>query len=100
MQTRPLGTSGLLSSALGLGCMPMSHGYGTVESRDKAEALATLGAAVALGINHFDTAEVYGPYTNEELLAEFLAGQRAGLLVASKFGFRLDADGKAAGLDG
>ena len=100
MQTHPLGKTSLRTSALGLGCMPMSHGYGTAGSRDPAEAHATLAAAVDLGITHFDTAEVYGPWTNEELLAEFLPGRRAGLLVATKFGFRLGADGKAAGLDG
>lgn len=100
MDTRELGTSGLLSSALGLGCMPMSHAYGTEDSRDPAEGLATLEAAVELGITHFDTAEVYGPWTNEELLARLIRSRRERLVIASKYGFKIGADGRSAGLDG
>ena len=100
MDTRKLGSTGLLSSALGLGCMPMSHAYGTADSRDPAEALATLEAAAELGITHFDTAEVYGPWTNEELLAPFIKGRRESLVIATKFGFRIGSDGRSSGLDG
>ena len=100
MDSRALGDGGLRVSALGLGCMPMSHGYGSAASRDPAEAVATLDAALALGINFFDTAEVYGPHSNEELLGSFRAGRRDAFLVATKFGFRIGADGKIAGLDG
>ena len=80
--------------------MPMSHGYGNAGARDASESLATLSAAVDLGVTFFDTAEVYGPHTNEELLGQFLRGRRERLVVATKFGFRIGADGKAAGLDG
>ncbi|SRR5579871_1069700 len=100
MDTRALGRQGLRVSAIGLGCMPMSHGYGEAASRDPAESLATLAAAVDLGVTFFDTAEVYGPWSNEELLGKFLKTRRERLVVASKFGFRIGADGKAAGLDG
>ena len=100
MQTRALGTTGLRSSALGLGCMPMSHAYGTAATRDPTEALATLEAALDLGISHFDTAEVYGPWTNEELLARFIKGRRERVTIATKFGFRIDAAGRTDGLDG
>src|SRR5262249_41255933 len=100
MQTRTLGRNGLQVSAIGLGCMPMSHGYGAAAARDEAEAIATLAAAVELGVTLFDTAEVYGPFTNEKLLGRFLPGRRERLVIATKFGFRMGADGKAAGLDG
>jgi aryl-alcohol dehydrogenase-like predicted oxidoreductase len=100
MQTRTLGRNGLTVSAIGLGCMPMSHGYGPAAARDPGEALATLAAAVELGVTLFDTAEVYGPFTNEELLGSFLPGRRDRVVIATKFGFRVGADGKAAGLDG
>ena len=100
MDSRALGNGGLRVSALGLGCMPMSHGYGSAASRDPAEALATLDAALGLGISFFDTAEVYGPHSNEELLGRFRAGRRDALVIATKFGFRIGAEGKIAGLDG
>jgi aryl-alcohol dehydrogenase-like predicted oxidoreductase len=100
MDTRALGRQGLGVSAIGLGCMPMSHGYGSADSRDPAEALATLAAAVDSGVTFFDTAEVYGPWTNEELLGTFLKGRREPVVIATKFGFRLGSDGKADGLDG
>lgn len=80
--------------------MPMSHAYGTAGSRDPAEALATLAAALELGVTHLDTAEVYGPWTNEELLGQFIRGRRDRLMIATKFGFRIDAAGKSEGLDG
>jgi aryl-alcohol dehydrogenase-like predicted oxidoreductase len=80
--------------------MGMSYAYGNAASRDPAEALGTLVAAAEQGITHFDTAEVYGPWTNEELLARLLPGRRERLVIASKFGFRIAADGRIAGLDG
>ena len=100
MQTRTLGTAGLPVSALGLGCMGMSGTYGSAASRDPAEALATLALARELGVTFLDTAEVYGPYENESLLGRALAGGRDGWVVASKFGFRIGADGTIVGCDG
>ncbi len=92
---RKLGTQGLEVSCLGLGCMGMSHAYG---GADKTEALKTLHRAIELGCDFFDTAEMYGPFANEELLGEALAGRRGEVLLATKFGFRIK-DGKMAGLD-
>jgi aryl-alcohol dehydrogenase-like predicted oxidoreductase len=100
MQRRQLGSGGLSVSALGIGCMGMSGTYGSAATRDPAEALATLELALELGINFVDTAEVYGPYRNEELLGRALAGRRDRFVVASKFGFRMDADGAISGCDG
>ena len=98
MQTRKLGRSGLEVSALGLGCMGMSFGYGP--AADKQEMIALIRAAVERGVTFFDTAEVYGPFTNEELVGEALAPLRDRVVIATKFGFRLDPDtGKQAGLD-
>jgi aryl-alcohol dehydrogenase-like predicted oxidoreductase len=85
MKTRKLG--GLEVSALGLGCMGMSEFYGP---RDEAESLATLDRAIELGITFLDTADVYGPYTNEELLAKAIAGRRDKLVIATKFGIVRD----------
>ncbi len=85
MEQRKLGTQGLTVSALGLGCMGMTTGYGTA---DEAEAIATIHRALELGVNFFDTAEVYGPYTNEELVGRALRGRRSGVVIATKFGFR------------
>lgn len=95
MEQRPLGNQGLVVSALGLGCMGMSWGYG---ARDEAESIATLHEAIDLGITLFDTAEVYGPYENEKLLGRALQGLRNRVLIATKFGFRI-TDGKTAGMD-
>lgn len=92
MQKRILGKSGLEVSALGLGCMGMSFSYG--EPKDKQEMVALIRAAVERGINFFDTAEVYGPYTNEELVGEALAPLRAQVVIATKFGFDFHEDGK------
>lgn len=89
MKTRQLGTSGLEVSALGLGCMGMSHAY--FPRPDKAAMVALLRAAVERGVTFFDTAEVYGPYTNEELLGEALAPFRREVVIATKFGFRVEA---------
>jgi aryl-alcohol dehydrogenase-like predicted oxidoreductase len=94
MQKRKLGRSGLEVSALGLGCMGMSFGYGP--AGDKQEMIAVIRAAVARGVTFFDTAEVYGPFANEELLGEALAPYRGQVAIATKFGFRI-VDGKQAG---
>ena len=92
MKTRTLGTSGLSVSALGLGCMGMSWAYGPAPA--KAEMIALLRKAVELGVTLFDTAEVYGPYTNEELLGEALEPVRDQVVIATKFGFDLAGDPK------
>jgi aryl-alcohol dehydrogenase-like predicted oxidoreductase len=95
LNTRRLGQQGLKVSAVGLGCMGMSWGYGTP---DDAESLATLARAVELGVTLFDTAEVYGPYLNEELLGRGLRAVRDKVIIATKFGFRIE-DGKPAGVN-
>ncbi len=95
MQTRKLGQQGLEVSALGLGCMGMSQSYGVP---DDQESIATIHRALELGITLFDTAEAYGPYTNEELLGRALQGRRHQAIIATKFGFRLEG-GRLAGLD-
>src|SRR5579872_7386292 len=97
MQKRKLGKSGLEVSALGLGCMGMSFGYGA--PGEKSEMISVIRGAVERGVTFFDTAEVYGPYTNEELVGEALAPVRDRVIIATKFGFKLDANGKQAGLD-
>jgi aryl-alcohol dehydrogenase-like predicted oxidoreductase len=97
MQRRKLGNSGLEVSALGLGCMGMSSGYGP--AGDKQEMIALIRAAVQRGVTLFDTAEVYGPFTNEELVGEALAPFRGQVVIATKFGFKIDAEGRQAGLD-
>ena len=91
MQKRKLGKSNLEVSALGLGCMGMSFSYGP--PKDKQEMTALLRAAVERGITFFDTAEVYGPFTNEELVGEALAPFRGKVVIATKFGFQLNPDG-------
>ena len=98
MQKRKLGKNNLEVSALGLGCMGMSFSYGP--PKDKAEMISLLRTAVDRGITFFDTAEVYGPFTNEELVGEALAPLRDRVVIATKFGFKLDpATGKQSGLD-
>ncbi len=92
MQKRKLGKSDLEVSALGLGCMGMSFSYGA--PKDKGEMIALIRAAVDRGITFFDTAEVYGPYTNEDLVGEALEPVRDRVVIATKFGFRMDGDGK------
>jgi len=91
MQKRQLGTSGLEVSAIGLGCMGMSFSYGP--PADKNDMIALLRAAVERGVTFFDTAEVYGPFTNEELVGEGLAPFRERVVIATKFGFNLNPDG-------
>src|SRR5881396_4118515 len=98
MQKRKLGNSNLEVSAIGLGCMGMSFAYGTPEERDDRESIATIHRAIELGVTFFDTAEVYGPYTNEELLARALEGRRDRVIIATKFGFKIE-NGAMAGLD-
>jgi aryl-alcohol dehydrogenase-like predicted oxidoreductase len=96
MQKRKLGKSNLEVSAIGLGCMGMSFGYGPAV--DRQEGISLIRAAVEHGVTFFDTAEVYGPYTNEELVGEALAPLRGNVLIATKFGFKIE-NGKQAGLD-
>jgi aryl-alcohol dehydrogenase-like predicted oxidoreductase len=95
MEQRKLGTQGLTVSALGLGCMGMTFAYGAA---DEGESIRTVHRAIELGINFFDTAEVYGPFTNEELLGRAIAGKRQGLVIATKFGFKFD--GPVRSVDG
>ncbi|HKE45766.1 MAG TPA: aldo/keto reductase [Steroidobacteraceae bacterium] len=99
MQRRKLGKQGLEVSALGLGCMGMSSGYGTSAERDQDEAKATLHAAIDAGVTFFDTAEVYGPFENERLLGNVLREKRDALVIATKFGWNIDNDGKIIGLN-
>ena len=97
MQKRPLGRSTLEVSALGLGCMGMSFSYPPFP--DRREMIALIRAAVDRGVTFFDTAEAYGPYTNEELVGEALAPVRDRVVIATKFGFRFAPDGKQLGQD-
>jgi len=98
MKKRKLGKSGLEVSAIGLGCMGMSFGYGP--PKDKPEMISLLRAAVEHGVTFFDTAEVYGPFTNEELVGEGLAPFRQQVVIATKFGFKLDPkSGRSIGVD-
>jgi aryl-alcohol dehydrogenase-like predicted oxidoreductase len=98
LTARTLGTQGLIVSSLGLGCMGMSQSYGAPEERDERESIATVHRAIELGVTFFDTAEVYGPYRNEELLARALQGRREHVVIATKFGFRIE-NGASTGLD-
>ncbi|HEX5430454.1 MAG TPA: aldo/keto reductase [Bryobacteraceae bacterium] len=98
MQNRKLGQSHLEVSAIGLGCMGMSFGYGP--PKDEGEMISIIRAALERGVTFFDTAEVYGPFINEELVGKALAPFRHGVVIATKFGFRLDPEtGKQAGLN-
>ncbi|WP_298091066.1 aldo/keto reductase [uncultured Sphingomonas sp.] len=90
MQTRELGRSGLHVSAIGLGCMGMSFGYASTLSKD--EGVALIHAAIERGVTFFDTAEVYGPFVNEDLVGEALRGVRDRVVIATKFGFDIDPD--------
>ena len=99
MQKRKLGSNGFEVSAIGLGCMGMSYAYGTPEERDETESIATIHRAIELGVTFFDTAEAYGPYTNEELLTRALRDRRDRVVIATKFGFKFDEKGGLAGTD-
>jgi len=96
MEQRKLGTQGLTVSALGLGCMGMTWAYG---SADEGEAIATIHRALELGLDFLDTAEIYGPFTNEELVGRAIAGRREQVVVATKFGFKISPEGPR-GVDG
>lgn len=96
MNTRKLGNNGLEVSAIGLGCMGMNFSYAPFP--EKKDALALISAAVEKGVTFFDTAEVYGPYTNEELVGEALAPYKGRVTIATKFGFNIQ-DGKMAGVN-
>lgn len=102
LPTRKLGSQGLTVSAIGLGLMGMSHAYGTPEERDERESIATIHRAIELGCTFLDTAEAYGPYKNEELLARALtrlgSGARDRVVIATKFGFKFE-NGRIAGTD-
>src|SRR4030081_2482352 len=98
MKTRKLGQSGLEVSAIGFGCMGINFGYG--QSLDKQEMITLIRTAVERGVTFFDTAEVYGPFTNEELVGEALAPVRDQVVIATKFGFDIDPNsGKQRGLN-
>ena len=97
MQKRKLGTSNLEVSAMGLGCMGMSFGYGPPKERQ--EMVSLIRSAVERGVTFFDTAEIYGPFTNEELVGEALAPMRERVVIATKFGFKFGPKGEQIGLD-
>jgi aryl-alcohol dehydrogenase-like predicted oxidoreductase len=97
METRTLGTQGLRVSQIGLGCMGMSEFYG---SRDEAQSISTIHRALDVGVNFFDTADMYGPFTNEQLLGRALKGKRDSVVIATKFGNERRADGGWIGING
>jgi aryl-alcohol dehydrogenase-like predicted oxidoreductase len=103
LPTRTLGSQGLTVSALGLGLMGMTQAYGTPEERDERESIATIHRAIELGCTFLDTAEAYGPYKNEELLARALkalgTAARDRVVIATKFGFKFDENGANVGVD-
>src|SRR5260221_1271779 len=97
MRKRALGRQGLVVSEIGLGCMGMSEFYGR---RDEAESIATIHRAIELGVDFFDTADMYGPFINEELLGRALKGKRDKVIVATKFGNVRGTDGSFKGING
>jgi aryl-alcohol dehydrogenase-like predicted oxidoreductase len=99
IQKRTLGNGGLSVSAIGLGCMGMTASYGSPADRDEQEAIATIHRALDIGVTFLDTAEVYGPFTNEELIGRALRGKRDGAVIATKFGWRIGGPGVERGLD-
>ena len=98
MDKRILGSAGLEVSAIGFGCMGMSQSFGP-NPGDRGQMMSLLRTAVDLGVTFFDTAEVYGPFVNEELVGEALAPVRDQVVIATKFGFAFDAQGRQTGLD-
>src|SRR5213592_1113122 len=96
MEKRRLGKSNLEVSALGLGCMGLSYGYGP--ATDRQDAIKLIRSAAELGVTFFDTAEAYGPFVNEELVGEALAPFRDQVVIATKFGFQFDQEGRQVGL--
>jgi aryl-alcohol dehydrogenase-like predicted oxidoreductase len=96
LEQRQLGTQGLTVSALGLGCMGMSQSYGAPEERDDRESVATIHRALELGCTFLDTAEVYGPFTNEELVGRAIKGRRDQVVLATKFGFKIGGNQEGA----
>ena len=96
MEQRSVGTQGLEVGAIGLGCMGMSAFYGSPDDRDERESIATIDRAAEVGITMLDTADMYGPFTNEELVGKALTGRRDQFVIATKFGFVLQADGSQA----
>ena len=96
MEQRSVGTQGLEVGAIGLGCMGMSAFYGSPDDRDERESIATIDRAAEVGITMLDTADMYGPFTNEELVGKALTGRRDQFVIATKFGFVLKADGSQA----
>src|SRR5881397_3933004 len=97
MKKRKLGKSGLEVSAIALGCMGLSFGYGPAVA--KQQGISLIRAAVERGVTFFDTAEIYGPFTNEELVGEALAPMRERVVIATKFGFKISPKGEQIGLD-
>src|SRR5438093_10006437 len=97
MKKRKLGKANLEVSAIGLGCMGMSFGYGP--AKDKNEMVSLIRSAVERGVTFFDTAEIYGPFANEELVGEALAPFRTQVVIATKFGFKFGPKGEQIGLD-
>jgi aryl-alcohol dehydrogenase-like predicted oxidoreductase len=100
MHHRTLGNSGITVSSLGLGCMSMSDSYGADSSRDEQESIATIHRALDLGITLLDTADIYGPHTNEELVGRAIQGRRAEVVLATKFGFVGGRDPKGRSVSG